>query len=168
MAGRRDRAAVPELRAPGADVALSGRQRAAPVIVPHTASPAEAEQFLNLLWPADDRDDSYCGDINLWTLEGRKSLWFPCTKWSEAAAAAERLAGKANVYCGTALIDLEARKQHSGSRTGASSTSRSFAGTSATASAIPGLWADVDVGGPSTARRTRTRSSRPRTRPRWR
>jgi hypothetical protein len=118
------------------------------MIAPNTVTPAETEQFLSLLWPEDGDDDAYSGQLNVWTLEGRRSVWFPCRRRSEAAAAAVRLAGKANVYCGTALIDLEKRNQIEAVENRGVVDVKAIRGTNATASAIPGLWADVDVGGP--------------------
>jgi putative DNA primase/helicase len=114
----------------------------------HTTAQGEAEQVLGLLWPEDGNDDAFGGHFNVWTLEGRRSLWFPCRRRADAAAAAERLAGKANVYCGTALIDLEARKQQERIENNGVVDLKKIRGTNATARAIPGLWADVDVGGP--------------------
>jgi hypothetical protein len=107
-----------------------------------------AERFLDLLWPDDDTD-AYRGHVNVWTLEGRCSYWFPVpTERAKAATTAEALADAVNVYFGTALIDLDARKQQAASENNGQVDLKKIRGTSASVRAIPGVWADVDVGGP--------------------
>jgi hypothetical protein len=106
-----------------------------------------AEDFLGLLWPACD-DESYGGHINIWTLENRQSQWFSLRDVSGVAKMATALANTKNVYFGTALIDLELRKRHQRIENNGVVDLKAIRGTSATASALFGLHADIDIGGP--------------------
>jgi P4 family phage/plasmid primase-like protien len=104
----------------------------------------EAAAWFRLCW----QTEVVSGHVNLWRLEGCTSFWFPANQIEKAVAKAEQLAGTANVYCGTALIDLEARKTAEKIANEGQCELKAIRGTAATACAIPGLWLDLDVGGP--------------------
>jgi hypothetical protein len=103
--------------------------------------------YLRLLWPCDPFDP-IGGHINVWTLEGRRSHWFKSSDIDKAAAEIARLARTKNVYVGTALIDLEARKKQEAIENRGIVDLKAIRGTSATAHALFGLHADIDIGGP--------------------
>jgi hypothetical protein len=116
-----------------------------------SAAPAEltTERFFRLLWPnADDPSTPARGRINLWQLQGRSSSWVDVRDTAEAAAIVERQARRHDVYAATALIDLDARKRQAAIENRGEVDPKAIRGTSATASALPGAWLDVDVGGP--------------------
>src|SRR5437763_210886 len=69
-----------------------------------------------------------------------------CT--SRMRYAAPQLAERKDVYFATALIDLEERKRQAAIENKGQVDIKAIRGTSATARALFGLWADVDVGGP--------------------
>ncbi len=104
-----------------------------------------AAEFLRLLWPADPE---LGGHINVWTLQNRKSYWFNVHNTDGAAATIERLAQRADTYVGTALIDLKARKIQEAIDNRGDVNIKAIRGTNASAIAIPGVWVDLDIGGP--------------------
>jgi len=75
------------------------------------------------------------GHIALWTLQDRKTRWFPVTNLASAAQSAASLSKTKDVYFGVGL-----QKSPLGS---------SKRGEAAGVIAIPGLWADMDVAGPA-------------------
>ena len=107
-----------------------------------------AEEFLRLIWPPSDPYEGYDGHFNVWTLKDRQSRWFKPSELAKAATTAEALAAKKDVYFATALIDLDARKQHAAIESQGTADLKKIRGTNATASALFGLWADIDIGGP--------------------
>src|SRR4051812_28955360 len=97
-------------------------------------TPAE---FFRLLWHgADDPVDPLGGHVCIWTLPDKRSRWFMASEMDRAAAAAEQLAERKDVYFATALIDLEARKRQAAVENQGEVDTKTIRGTSATASAL--------------------------------
>jgi hypothetical protein len=84
--------------------------------------------YLRTLWP-----DPPPGYVLLWLRSGRRSLWFPVADLGAIAEAAARHATRTDVYLGCGLSPADygpARRCEADD-----------------VSAIPGLWADVDIAG---------------------
>jgi len=75
------------------------------------------------------------GFIALWTRQDKRTYWFPAHELDKAAAAAISLAGSFDVYFGAGL-----RRE---------ALTPDKRGGNADIIAIPGLWADVDIQGPT-------------------
>lgn len=76
------------------------------------------------------------GHLTIWTKREKKTRYLPIGEWDRAEELAEALAQNDDVYFGVALQDREA----------ATKDNPSSRGSAETATALPGLFMDIDVG----------------------
>lgn len=116
--------AVPQLETAEL-LTIAGDQQTATINKQSTLTMSDAQRFLTALWP-----DELPGKLILWTLPDKQTRAYDDIH--TAVMAAEKLSGTHDVYFG---CGLQADKPAKGR------------GTADTVSAIPGLWADIDVAG---------------------